>query len=308
MSANVTDLAVTQFSANLEMKVQQTESRLRGKVAEGQHKGRQASPVQYISPVKMQTPSGRYAPLVPINANFERRWVFPHDRDLPQIIDTFDELRLISDPKSAYSTEAAAAVNREYDDTLIASAFADAKLGRDVDGFSTETFDTATYGVANTYGAGATSTGLTVAKLIEAKRKLRHYGADGGDFKEGLGLIVGSQQEADLLGQAQVTSSDFNPGAVLKEGSVTRFMGFDIFVSERLITTATNVRSCIAFMKSGLYLGVWQDLVSAATQREDLSSRPWQLYVHMTCGATRLQKGKLLTVDCADSVGFSIVP
>jgi hypothetical protein len=307
MSANALDLAVTQFSANLEMKIQQLQSRLRGRVAEGAHRGRQASPVNYIAPVKMQTPSGRFAPLIPVNAQFERRWVFPKDRDLPQLIDTFDELRLISDPKSQYSSNSAASVGREWDDGLIASSVAGAQIGRDVDGFSTENFDDTTYGVAKDYGASAT-TGLTVAKLIELKRKFRHYGEDGNEDNEVLTLVIGSQQEADLLGQATVVSTDFNDRPVLVDGKIKRFMGFDFVVSERLAIPTSNTRQCLAFMKSGLYLGVWQDMITNASQRLDLSSQPWQLYTRMTYGATRLQKGKLMVVYANDTSGASIVP
>lgn len=306
MSANALDLAVTQFSSNLEMKIQQTQSRLRGRVAEGSHRGRQASPVQYIAPVKMQAPSGRFAPLVPVNATFERRWVFPKDRDLPQMIDTFDELRLISDPKSQYSSNSAAAVGREWDDGLITASTAGAQIGRDVDGFSTETFDDTTYGVAKDFGASAT-TGLTVAKLIELKRKLRHYAEDGNQDNEQITLVIGSQQEADLLGQTTVVSTEFNDRPVLVDGSIKRFLGFDFIISERLAVPTSNTRQCLAIMKSGLYLGVWQDMLTNASQRLDLSSQPWQLYTRMTYGATRLQKGKFMVVYANDASGASIV-
>lgn len=307
MSENLIDLAVTQFSANLEMKIQQMKSHLRGRVAEGVHRGKQASPVQYIAPVKMQTPAGRFSPLGRIDATFERRWVFPKDKDLPQLIDSFDEVRVISDPKSQYSTNAAAAVGRAWDDELITAATADAKLGTNVDSFSTETFDDTTYGIASNFGASA-ATGMTVKKLTELRRKMRHYGEDGDMNNDQLTIVIGSQQEADLLGETQVTSSEFNGARpTLVDGSITRFLGFDFVISERL-PTASNVRTVIAFMKSGLYLGVWKDQQTVPSIRNDLSGHPWQLYTNYTVGATRLQKGKLFVVYCSDTTGASIVP
>lgn len=310
MSENVIDLAVTQFSANLEMKVQQTRSMIRGRVAEGQHTGKQASPVQYIAPIKVQTPAGRFAPLGRIDANFERRWVFPKDGDLPQLIDTFDELRLVSDPKSQYSGNAAAAVAREWDDRLIAAATADATLGTDPTSFATETFSDTTYGVAVDFKASA-ATGLTVAKLRELKRKFRHYAQDGNMDNDQITVLIGSQQESDLLGETAVTNKDYNGGQpVLKEGSLDggRFMGFDFIVTERLPVATANVRTCIAFMKSGLYLGVWKDMQTIPSQRNDLSGHPYQLYTNFSTGAARLQKGKLMVVYASDSTGASIVP
>lgn len=307
MSENAIDLAVTQFSANLEMKVQQQKSHLRGRVAEGNHVGKQASMVQYMSPIKSQTPAGRFAPLGRVDATFERRWVFPRDRDLPQLVDSFDALRLISDPKSQYATNAAAAVGRDWDDFLIAGATGSVSLGTDPTAFSTETFDDTTYGIASTFGASA-ATGMSVAKLKELRRKMRHYGEDGDMNNDQLTIVIGSQQEADLLGETQVVSADFNGARpTLVDGSITRFLGFDFVISERL-AVAANVRTVIAFMKSGLYLGVWKDMATTPSIRNDLSGHPWQLYTNYTCGAARLQKGKLFVVYCADTTGGSIVP
>lgn len=307
MSEHLIDLAVTQFSANLEMKIQQKTSHLRGKVAEGSHRGRLASPVQYMSPIKMQTPQGRFAPKVRTDVNFERRWVFPADADVDQLIDTFDELRLISDPKSQYSSNVAAAVAREWDDRLLAASTATAFLGRDVDGLATESFDTTTYGIADDFGASA-ATGLTVAKLIELKRKFRHYGQDGNMDNEQLTFIGGSQQEADLLGQVQVVSTEFNERPVLVDGKVVRFLGFDFAWMERLPIVATNTRGCIAFMKSGLYLGIWKEQTNEVSRRYDLSSHPWDLYTMISSGAVRLEPGKLFQVRCLDTTGASITP
>ena len=308
MSENLIQLAVTQFSANLELKVQQTVSKLRGRVAEGSHVGKQASPVQYMGPIKMKSPQGRFAPKARVDASFERRWVFPIDKEIDQYIDSFDKLRLISDPTAQYSTNAAASVAREWDDGLLLAATGVATLGTDQAAFSTESFDTTTYGVAATFGSGATGSGLTVAKLVEVKRKFRHYGQDGNPDNEELTIVIGSQQEANLLGETQVTNRDYNGDRpVLVEGSISRFLGFNFIMSERLATDGTN-RTVLAFMKSGLYLGVWKDMANEVFKRGDLSGNPWDLNTEMTYGGVRLQKGKLLQILCADTTGASIVP
>lgn len=305
---NELDIAVTSFSSVLEMKIQQTRSFLRGRVAEGAHRGKQASPVQYLAPVKMGTPQAKYSPIVHQANSFSRRWVFPKDGSCAQIVDTFDELRLISDPKSMYSTNTAAAVGREWDDRIIAKALGTATTGTDVDALGSETFDTTTYGVASTYGTSGGATGLTVAKLIELRRKFDHYGQDGMPDDQQITLVIGSQQHADLLAQTQVVSTDYVERPVLQEGRITRYMGFDFQVSERLLTETTNVRSCLAFMKSGMYLGVWSEVENSVDKLVHIESQPWQLYTKMTSGSVRLQPGKLIAVYCSDSVGASIVP
>jgi hypothetical protein len=120
-------------------------------------------------------------------------------------------------------------------------------------------------------------------------------------------MVIGSQQESDLLNQVQVVSTEFSDRPVLVEGNVRRFLGFDIIVSERLNVTS-NQRQCIAFCRSGLYLGVWRDVYNDVTQRKDLSSLPWQVYSSHTFGATRTQPGKVFQVQCYDTGGADITP
>src|SRR4029077_4579659 len=298
MSENLPKLFTTQFSEILQMKLQQKQSKLRGRVMEGHHVGKQASPIQYIGAVQMKPPAGRFAPIGRQDVDFTRRWVFPVDRDVNQLIDTFDKLKTIIDPTSQYSDVAAAAGAREWDDRLIAAAFADASIGTDGASFTTETFDTAKWGIPSTFGSSAAS-GLTVAKMIEAKRIFRKAQVD--VESDPLTWVTNSQGESDLLNQVQVVSSDFNgTQAVLREGKVTHFLGFDICYSERLISVA-NVRQNIVMAKSGLYLGIWMDVVNDVTQRKDLSSLPYQIYTMMSSGATRLEPGRLLQALCADT-------
>lgn len=307
MSQNLVDLFTEQFSTNLQLKLQQQGSKLRGKVDEGMHTGRQASPINQIGAISMRTPAGRFSPMPRVDAEFTRRWVFPVDKELPQLIDSFDELKTIVDPKSQYLTSAAAAVGRAWDDEIIAQAFGTAYTGNGADNaaLTAETFNTTNFRIADTFGAGSTSVGLTVAKLIEARRIFRHYHVD--LEAEPLTLIIGSTQESDLLKQVQVVSTEFNDRPTLVEGRVTRFLGFDIVVSERL-GVASNIRDCIALCKSGMYLGMWKDMNSRVSQRNDLSGEPWQVYTSASFGATRTQPGKVLQVRCADTVGADITP
>jgi hypothetical protein len=96
---------------------------------------------------------------------------------------------------------------------------------------------------ASTFGSAAAS-GLTVAKMIEAKRIMRKAQVD--MEEETLTWVTNSQGESDLLNQVQVVSTDFSDRPVLTDGKVTRFLGWDIVYSERL-PSASNVRSNIPF-------------------------------------------------------------
>ncbi len=299
MSENLSKLFTTQYSTILDLKLQQKTSKLRGRVMEGHHVGKQASPIQYAGAVQMKPPQGRFAPIGRQDIDFTRRWVTPVDRDCNQLIDTFDKLKTTIDPQSSEIAATAAAVNREYDDRLIAAAFGTALLGTDGASFTSETWASisSSWTVSSTFGSTAAS-GLTVAKMIEAKRIMRKAQVD--MEAETLTWVTNSQGESDLLNQVQVVSTEFSERPVLTDGKVTRLLGWDIVYSERLPSTS-NVRSNIPFAKSGLYLGLWMERQDDVRQRPDLSGLPWQLYTMMSSGAVRLEPGRLLECDCADT-------
>jgi hypothetical protein len=186
-------LETTQFATNLELKLQQMGSKLRGKVREGFHVGKMASPVNQVGAIQSKKPAGRYAPKNRTDSDFTRRWVFPTDREIDQLIDSFDELKTIVDPKSAYVENAANACGRDWDDEIILRATGDAsdRPGRR----GADHRDVRHVGVPGRFHFGASAaTGLTVAKMIEAKRILRHYHND--LDTDPATLIIGSSQEA----------------------------------------------------------------------------------------------------------------
>ncbi len=305
MSENLPKLYIETFSTVLMLKLQQTQSMLRGRVMEGAHQGKQASPVDYIGDVQMKSPAGRFAPNQPQQTDFSRRWVTPVDKEAFQLIDTFDKLKLLQDPTSRYSDVAAASVAREWDDRIIASAFATATIGSSTDGTTTttESFSTTYWRISDTFKSTASS-GLTVAKMIEAKRIMRK--AQVPVDTETRTWVTNSQGESDLLNQVQVVSTEFSEKPTLQEGKVTRFLGWDIVYSERL-TSTSSLRQNIALVKSGAYLGIWKDTENDLDRRKDLSGLPWQLATLMSSGATRLEPGRLLEVLCADTSAASDV-
>lgn len=305
MSENLSKLFTTQFSTNLEYLLQQKGSKLRGRLREGTHVGKQASPINQVGAIQMKAPVGRFAPKNRTDADFTRRWVFPQDGEIDQLIDSFDELRTIVDPKSMYVENASMAVGRGWDDAIIIAFFASASVGADAGGLSAETFSTTNFQIASTFGASAAA-GLTVAKMIEAKRIFEHYHND--LEAERPTIVIGSQQHSDLLNQTQVVSTEFNSRPVLSEGGmVKQFLGFDIVMSERL-AVASSVRNVPVFVKSGMYLGMWKDMSSRVSIRNDLSSEPYDLYTSTSFGATRLQPGKVISILCADTTGADITP
>ena len=304
-------LFTVEFNTRLALKLQQRDSKLRGRVVEGTHTGaKMASPINFIGALQMKTPAGRFAPKNGTPQDYSRRWIVPIDKELDVYVDNFDQLKTPIDPKSQITAAAAAAAARAIDDEIIRAATATATIGADSGSLSTEAWDTTNYQVASDFDSGSTSTGLSVAKLNEARRILEHNHAF--DEDPNATLVIGSKQHADLRNQAQVTSADFNAnGGVLVNGQVTRFMGFDVIVSERLAVVTdkdskANCRSCLAFGRQGIYLGMWQDLKTEVFRRPELSGNPWDVNVMLSIGATRTQLGQVIQICAADTTGSDI--
>ena len=302
MSTNIVTFYVQQYAKILNELVQQKTSRLRKYCTEDKYVGQAASPVEQVGAVAMQPVTQRYGPMQRVDAPTDRRWVYPSDYDLPQLFDNFDKLRLLIDPKGKFVKNAHNAANRQYDDLIIAALGGTAQTG--VTGQNSIVLPAGE--IVGVQQGAASPTGLTVAKLRQAKLILEQNEAfsdeegDPGDPTSGLVCVAGARQLDNLMAEAQVVSRDFNDSPVLEEGRVRRFLGITFVRSERLSTgtddqagTSTKV---FVWQKEGMHLGVWNDISTNISQRHDLQSEPWQAYVYMTAGATRLEEKRVTQI------------
>lgn len=293
MSVNLVNHFVQQYSTNIELLLQQQGSKLRDAVTIGNYVGKAASPVDQIGKIEMQTVSSRFAAMGRVDAPTDRRWVYPSDFDLPQLIDSFDKLRLITDPQSAYVRNAVLAAGRKFDSLICAAFTGTAKTGET--GATSTSF---TAGNEVDVAVGGANSKLNVSKLREAKRLMMANHIDF-DMEEAFIGITAADHDS-LLGDIQVVSREFNGGqAVLKDGKIMEYMGFK-FIHCELIETAlagTNEVTLPVWVKSGMHLGLWNDIQNSVDQRADLQGKPWQLYTQMTAGATRLEENKVYAIE-----------
>lgn len=300
-------LAQTKFSLALEMALQQETTKIRGAVREqGITGAKLMSPIQQIEPVQMKAVSGRFSDKNYDANYYTRRWVAPTDYVGDTLIDTFDLLKTEIDPKGETVSSWASACNRAFDDAIVTGAFGTNQIGTDANSLSNETFDDTKYTVDEDFGG--TGSGLLVAKIIEGRRIMRKNHVD--IEREGVTLVIGSFQEADLLKQSQVVSSEFNRnGGVVENGTVTRLYGCNIIVMERLpLVESAAVRNCLMFVKSGLVLGVWQDIKTQLAQIFTKEGNPWNVSTVLSHGATRTRPGKVIKIQCVDSSGADTTP
>lgn len=294
MSVNIPDHYTISFSTNVMLLLQIKGSKLRPCVTEGTYTGKQASPVDQIGAVEMQDVTGRFQPKVRTDANVDRRWVTPSDFDLTQSIDTFDKLRLITDPESSYTQNAVFAAGRKIDRLIIAAFTGTAKTGEQ--GATSTSF---TAGNEIDVAIGGANSRLNVQKLLDVKELMQRQFVDFDTEQVYVGLTA--KDEANLLKEIQIISSDFNgqDKPVLKDGRVDRFLGME-FVHCELIESAaagTNEVNVPAWAKSGMHLGIWNDVTTSIYKNMQLRGEPWESYIMATFGATRLEENKVYNIE-----------
>lgn len=287
MSFEVTTAFVQQYTTNVQLLLQQRGSKLRDYCTVGSYTGKAAKAVEQIGAVTAQKRTTRHSDTPLISTPHDARWVFPTDFEWADMIDDQDKLRMLIDPTSPYAMNGAMALGRSMDDLIIEAALGTAQTGEN--GSTATVFATATQQIA------VGGTGLTVAKLRQAKRILTANEVD--IANDPLYIAVTAQQIDNLLGTTEVTSADFNTVKALVQGDIDSFMGFKFIQIERLGLDGSGDRRCFAWAKSGLHIGMWNDINTRIGERAD-KSYATQVYVKGTFGATRVEEKKVVEIIC----------
>ncbi len=286
---------VKQFSDNVAILLQQKGSKLLGMYTTDTYRGKEVSPVDQVGSIVAKKRTARYEPMGHSQPPTARRWLRPGDWDIePILIDNIDKLRNINDPTGPFTTVGVYAMGRSRDDVIIDAFFADAITGEE--GELTTSFP-ASQQVDVAEGAAA-ATGLNIAKLKKVQQMAI---ANEIDLEvEPLVMLITSKQHTDLLNETQIQSKDFNEKPVLVDGMVTRFMGINFKLIERLKTNGSGHRRCPVWTPSGMHLGDWQNLEVRIDPRPDLRGVPNQIYMAQTLGATRLEEKRVFEIPCAE--------
>lgn len=290
---------VNDYGTNLQLLAQQGLSRLRKTVTEQSFTGEGAAFMEQVGVASSQQRVTRHSdtPLNPIP--MDRRWVYPKDFDTAELIDTVDKLRMIIDPKSAFAKAQAAALARQLDDEIIEAILGSNNTGKS--GGTATTFDS-----NNLVAEGGT--GLTIDKLREVREQMEDNDVD---FEmEEVYAIITPKQRTQLWETTEVTSSDYNTVKALAQGALGSFMGFNFVVSNRLLgaskysgsqTETSNQERALFYPKSGVGLGIWEDITARIDERPD-KRYSHQVYARMSVGATRLEEAKVHAADTASDV------
>jgi len=234
-----------------------------------------------------------------IEIETEKRALYPEKFAVPRHFDEFDDKLLAAQslPTSQTFMEMKSGVNRKIDDLIIAAATGIARTG--VNG-ATNTALPATQQIAVDRGTG-TNENFTIDKWLDLKERFEAAEVVGQDAMESMYYIVlSSSQLRGLYNESRITSSDFAADLkALYYGEIDQFLGGQVIRSERLALTGT-VRSCFAFVKSGICFGMWTDPSFRLVERHDFNDA-LQLRGKFQAGATRLEEEKVIEILCDEA-------
>lgn len=299
MTVNIPNHFVEQYTTNVAHLLQIQGNKMRPYVTEGSYKGEGGAVVDQYGAVEMQEITSRFQPMGRVDAAVDRRWIYPVDYSLPQMVDTFDKLRLMVDPQGPLAQAAVKAAGRKMDEIIFDAFYADAKTGKQ--GGTTTAFDTTNHRVDAAVGDSG-DTGLNVDKILRAIRLLEDNDVD--TEAEMPILAITPKQHENLKRQTQVINTDFftkNGGPVFAgDGRITEFAGCKIVVS-RLVPSNVSYRLCPMWVPSGMHLGIWSDIKARVDERPDIEGVPYQLYTTLTAAATRVEEGRVIQIECTEA-------
>lgn len=315
MANSIDQHKINQFSANVFHLSQQKDSRFAAKVRNEKLMGEKGFYDRYGATAMVEK-TGRFENTPVIDVEHSRRMVTSKEFHWNALVDEKDKLEMLNDPKSQYAQSAAYALARQKDDVIIPAFSGNAYSGKG--GATSVPLPDSQKIVAHD---GSTTTGVNLnVRTLRATSKLFKENEIDPSLKKY--FAYSASQLDSLLGQTEVTSSDFNTVKALVQGEVNSFMGFEFVDSERLekasanvtynvangtygsgtgsIVVATyNARHCIAWAQDGLLFAIKEDGFARVSEREDLSYAT-QIYYRTNIGATRMEEEKIVQVICAE--------
>lgn len=290
----------TQFDANWQHLVQQNEGRLHSVVRQETVKGKRKL-LNFIGKSKARLITTRNGKTIPSNTQLAKRKLSlrPYDEVYHEDEWDSDLLGDVTSPRSAIVISHASAFQRSMDEAVIQAAIGTAFIGED----GGDPVDLpGPQKVLPNYGGA--NIGLTLAKLIKAKSILGKNEAWGQSQSGVMGdkaYFVVSQQQLDdmLLNVNQVGNSQYANVKALVDGEVNHFMGFEFIRSELLPLDGADIRTCFAFLSSGIAFAK-NGLSTKITVRDDLNET-LQIRTKGSHGATRTEEEKVVIVYCDES-------
>lgn len=299
MSFTNFDVALTrQYESNVLMEAQQNQSKLLGAVVKSTDVQGEMVFFNQYGRTSMTERTSRLADLTVTDTSYNRRAAVIRDYEVTEAIDVFDIAKTnIGDPLNPVAMAQAAALGRKIDELVISSAFAVALGGKA--GTVSNTFPAANQIAVDDWDVfgGSGNAGLTVAKIVKAKRLLDNTSVP----KDNRFIICTPQQISDLLATVQVGSADYNSVRALQMGEVQKYAGFN-FVEvepELLPVDGSGHARVIAMHGEGIGFGMSMELTRANIFNDMKKGGAPTVFTLLGAGAVRRDDKRVIEIKCA---------
>lgn len=285
MSNQITEAFVQQFGTTFNHLAQQMQSRLRRAVRNETGIVGESKSVNRLGKRNMQRRTTRHGD-TPLNEQpHSTRYIDLFDYEDGDMIDDQDKLRMLIDPTSDYLKSMVAAANRAQDQEIITAL-----------GGNSRSKSSGNIALPASQKIAVGGTGLTKAKIIQAKKMFRQNEADE-ENGEDLFFAYSAQMMSDVLSDTTLTSADFLAVQMLQQGTLKgKWMGFE-WIPTELLPKVSTTRFGYAWAKSGAVFGVGAEIVTRVgpDPGKGFNNR---VYVKESIGAVRVEEEKVVEVAC----------
>jgi len=306
---------VDQFTTTIAHELQQKESLLTGAVRIEPVMGAEDKSFDMMSSLDLVAKEDRAGATPDTEATTQRRWVEHSPFHQSVKFDPDDGLDMLHDPMGDFNMALVKAVNRKRDEIILAGFDATVKSGRTA---STSTITWAASGGNTKYtdsSGGRTiphdcsegpCTAAQTGMSVEKATLIREYFAKNlVDPSDPIYCLISPRQATDLFGEVQYSNIDYNTSKPLATGNyIPNWHGIN-WISHPMVTKGstndvdgtTDVYKCWAWAKSGMILGVADNLTVRLSELPDFSYAQ-QVYVHVNMGVMRFNEDMVLCVEC----------
>jgi len=278
-----------------------------------------------LDPFDMTFNRSRYAETSFTEPTYQRRRITKTPATVAVPLDDLDLVETLVDPKSELSQNGMYAAGRAKDKVIWNAIYGTAYTGKA--GGTATAFDTSQIVDVQT-GGDSSDVGLNLEKILGAVEIIMGNSVDLENPMNKLCMVISPKQWNDYLQIAKLTSDDYMTKS-LNSGrlAIPGVPNGEVIVSNMVpymntAETSANVdldgpnaawskggaaidvdstshRAVTMFAMSGIGFGTWQETQVKAQERPDLNNI-WQLWMQIQCGASRLEEGKAVAIECQE--------
>lgn len=217
--------------------------------------------------------------VTPMNVDYSQATVTLSDYIAAEYSDIFNQAKINFDERSELVQVVSKSIGRRADQLII------------------DALDAASTSLTVATSVGGAGTNLNLDKLIEAKKLM-----DAGNVPmEGRHILIHANNLSGLLGETEVTSSDYNSVKALVGGEINTFLGFNFHVigdRDEGGLPLPSTRTCYAWHQSAMGMA---EGMGVRTEINYIPEKTSHLVASMfSAGAVGIDAGGIVEISCTE--------